>query len=370
MIYCDYNATTPVDETVLEAMLPYLTTYWGNASSSHRWGKVARMAIDTARQQVANLVAAHPNQIIFTSGGTEANNLALKGVMQSLPKSRQLAVSAIEHPSVLETAKQLANQGWQLKILPVDQQGLLIPPSPALKPTLASIMLANNETGVIQDLDKIVAWAKANQVILHSDAVQALGKIPINFIDSGLDLMSISAHKIYGPKGVGALVINRQIDLGSILTGGGQEQNWRSGTENVAAIVGFGQAAELALAELARRQQQLKELRAYLLAQLKSIEVTIFSPDPSIVLANTISLGIPNIDGATLVLALDKKGIAVSAGSACGSEHHRASHVLLAMGIAIEQANTVIRISLGKNTTKVEIDQVIAVLKTMVKDGI
>ncbi len=366
MIYFDHNATTPIDDRVLEAMLPFLKSFYGNPSSLYRHGRIVRSAIDAAREQVVALAGTQASQIIFTSGGTESNNLALA----ILPTQGRLAISAIEHPSVTEPALHLKRLGAQLNIIPVDSNGLItetaIDKILKEKPDLVSIMLANNETGIIQDLELHAKKFRANGITVHTDAVQALGKIPVSFNRLGVHLMSLSSHKIYGPKGCGALVFEKGIDLKPLFLGGGQEQELRAGTENVAAIVGFGKAAELAKAELAQRNEQLLALRVLLEAGLSTIPgLTIFAQQAER-LPNTVQFGIPGIDGEMLLMKLDQKGIAVSSGSACASGGSMPSPVLIAMGVEAGLAKSAIRISLGLANTTAEIFKFINLLKALV----
>ncbi len=359
-MYLDYNATTPVDQRVIEAMMPYMGEFFGNPSSVHRYGRIARAAIEQARQQVAALVNAHESQVIFTSGGTEANNLALKGCLSPAEKPL-LAHSAIEHASVLETAHAMQMQGYQRKEIAVDDQGLVLAESLqqvlTLKPALVSVMLANNETGVIQNLDEITQQVRAQGALMHTDAVQAAGKIKVDFKASNVHLMSLSAHKIYGPKGVGALIIDKAIDLHSTQQGGGHEKGYRSGTENLAGIVGFGKAAELALQELDERSSKILPLRNELEQGLLNIHgVKVYSMGAPRV-PNTVQAGIPGFDGEALLMELDKRDIAISSGSACSSGHTGASHVLQAMHAEMPLAKSAIRASLGKDSTSVDVQE-------------
>jgi len=366
MIYLDHNATTPLDERVLAAMLPFLSTYYGNPSSLYRHGRLVRSAIDTAREQLAALVGVSAAQIIFTSGGTEANNLALA----TLSANTGLAVSAIEHPSILEPAQYLTTQGHDLTLLAVDNNGTItqdaINQVMERQPQLVSMMLANNETGVIQPVAAYAEQLKANNILIHTDAVQALGKIPVAFNQLNVDLMSVSSHKIYGAKGCGALIVGKDITIKPLLRGGGQERNLRSGTENVAAIVAFGKAAELAHSELKQRNEHLLALRTLLEQQLATIpRLTIFAQHTPR-LANTVLFGIDEVDGEMLVMRLDKKSIAVSSGSACASGGSLPSHVLLAMGVAEGQAKTAVRVSLGMSNTAAEIADFVTTLKSLI----
>ncbi len=369
MIYFDNNATTPIDDRVLEAMLPFLRAFYGNPSSLYRHGRLVRSAIDTAREQVANLVGTRSTQVIFTSGGTEANNLALFAIN---PKSK-LAISAIEHPCISEPAEYLAGQGHELKLIGVDRNGLVtqeaIDEIVQYKPGLVSIMLANNETGVIQDIARYAHQLRDKGIIVHTDAVQALGKIPVDFNQLGVNMMSLSSHKIYGPKGCGALVFDKSVNLKPMLLGGGQEQGFRAGTENSPAIIGFGKAAELAGVELAQRAEHLLRLRKLLEDRLKAIPgISIFAKDAGR-LPNTVQFGIEGMDGEMLLMKLDQKGIAISSGSACASGGGKPSPVLAAMGVSAELAKSAIRVSLGKDNTEAEVIEFINVLKILATPG-
>lgn len=354
MIYFDHNATTPVDDRVMQIMLPFFNQFYANPSSLYKLARLSRSAIDTAREQVAQLVNARPEQVIFTSGGTEANNLALKGC---LPQAR-LLTSAFEHPSILQSCNAelvgITRQGY------IDQQALA---QSDKQFELASFMLVNNETGVIQDIASLSAILKQKGTLVHTDAVQAAGKIPVDFQALGVDLMSLSSHKMYGPKGAGALITSAGHIKTPFLTGGGQEAGLRAGTENVPAIVGFGKAAELAYAELEQRQKHCLQLRTYLEQKLQDFPaVRVFAEDSERV-ANTVQFGVQNCVGEMLLMQLDKLGIAVSSGSACASSEHSASHVLTAMGVEESLARSAIRVSLGNENTEQEIDYFMLKLK-------
>ncbi|MGZ5075110.1 MAG: cysteine desulfurase family protein [Methylobacter sp.] len=369
MIYLDHNATTPIDDRVLEAMLPFLKIFYGNPSSLYRHGRVAASAIDAAREQLAALIGAQPGQIIFTGGSTEANNLALA----TLPPQAGLAISSVEHPSVMEPALHLKNRSHELTLLDVDRNGLItqdsIDKAIRVKPGLVSIMLANNETGVVQAIADYADQLQAHGIKVHTDAVQALGKIPVDFNCLGVDLMSLSSHKIYGPKGCGALVFEKSVQINPIVFGGGQERGFRAGTENVAAIVGFGKAAELAKTELAERHAHLLKLRKLLQQSLSAISgLTIFAEQTER-LPNTVQMGIHGIDGEMLLMRLDQKGIAVSSGSACASGQSEPSPVLVAMGVDSSKAKSAIRISLGKANTETEVFEFIKQLKSLTEKG-
>ncbi|MCV6639284.1 cysteine desulfurase family protein [Candidatus Albibeggiatoa sp. nov. NOAA] len=362
MYYFDNNATTPLDERVLEVMLPYLSTAHGNASSAHRYGRKARAAIDTAREQVAMLVNAYPAQVIFTSGGTEANNFAIKS---SAAQAGHLLVGATEHASVLNAAKSLEKQGWRIDTIPVDNNGLVQFQDNLLQQDtrFISVMLANNETGVISPIKNIVETARQREIIFHTDASQAAGKIPVDFDAIGANLMTLSAHKFYGPQGIGALITDKTKVLEPLLHGGGQEKGLRSGTENIAAIVGFGKAAEIAHDEINNRvihYQGLKQqLEAYL-SSLEGIEIVAESVER---LPNTTMVVVDDIKGETLLLGLDHEDIAVSSGSACYAGKTEPSHVLVAMGYSNDQAHNAVRFSLGKEQTAADVHQLFAAIK-------
>ncbi len=359
MVYLDHNATSPLAPEALDAMLPFLRERYGNPSSAHRAGRLAREAVEQARAQVAALVHARPDEIVFTSGGTEANNLALKGSAATCAPGA-IAISAIEHASVREPARALARSGWDLVEVAVDREGRIDPDAleAAITPRtrLVSLIHANNETGVVQDIAALAQRARQRGVIAHSDAVQAAGRIAVDFAGSGLHLMTLSAHKINGPKGVGALVVDRRVDLEAQLHGGGHEGGRRSGTQNVAGIVGFGAAAARAAAGLAERARRLAVLRERLetrLAALPGIEIHGAGAHR---IPNTTFFSVAGMDGATLLMLLDADGFALSSGAACGSADPEPSHVLLAMGVDGEQARGALRVSLGDGNSAEEID--------------
>ena len=367
MIYFDHNATTPIDERVIEAMLPYLQTFYGNPSSLYRMGRVVKSAIETAREQVATLVGTQATQIIFTSGGTEANNLALRVA----PAHHSIAISSIEHPSIIEPAIKGKSKDT-LSFIPVNQDGIVQASSlenllhQAIPPSFISVMLANNENGAIQDIKSLTDAIGDQNIVFHTDATQAVGKIPVSFDDLQVNLMSLSSHKLYGPKGSGALVVDNLSSIDPMLVGGSQENALRSGTENVAAIVGFGKAAELALAELDQRSDHLLKLRQYLEQELHSISGLVIFSEHINRLPNTVQFGIQGVDGEMLLMQLDQKNIAVSSGSACSSGGGQLSPVLVAMGIEPALAKSSIRISLGKMNTLEEIKQFITQLNAFV----
>ena len=348
MVYADHNATTPLDERVLEAMLPWLRGHYGNPSSVHTPGREARAALDRAREQVAQLAGAHPSQVVFTSGGTEANNSALKGVAHRLPKGR-IAISAVEHASVSAPAAALRRFGWQCDAIGVDERGICS--VEALNQVfqddtrLVSVMWANNETGAIQPVAALAKRCRELGILFHTDAVQAAGKLAVDFAASGAHLMSLSAHKLYGPKGIGALILDKALDMEPLLHGGGQEKGRRGGTENLPAIVGFGMAAELARVELDTRRRHLLDLRERLESRIaRDLPQAVIFAEMAERLPNTVFLAVPGVEGQTLIMALDQQGIAVSSGSACGSEHTEPSGVLKAMGVDNDLALGAIRI--------------------------
>ncbi len=366
--YFDHNATTRIDQRVLEAMLPYLTDEYGNASSRHDLGTRARRAINRAREQVAAVVGVQPAQVVFVSGGTEANNLFTRGAAAYL-KPTQVAVSAIEHPCVMKPALDLARSGWSVRKLRVGAEGFLDlgDAGEALSvPTGAvSVMLANNETGVIQPVREVAEMARAAGAWMHTDAVQALGKIAVSFEGLGVHAMTLSAHKIYGPKGAGALVIDKRLQLKPVIHGGGHEGGLRSGTENVPAIVGFGAACELAANRLDHVARHTGLLRERLDAGLARLGAGIFGRDAPRI-PNTTYFAFENIDGETLVIELNKAGFAVASGAACSSTSTDPSTTLLAMGVEPELARGAVRVSFGVTNTPEQVEQLVSSLSTVV----
>ena len=357
-VYLDHNATTPLDPAVREAMMPWFGERFGNASSRHEYGRAARKAIDEARGQVAAAVNAHPSEVIFTSGGSEANNLFLKGAA-ALLKPGLVAVGAIEHPCVREPARQLVRSGWRSELIAVDGEGRIdlqaFEGLLADKPRLVSVMLANNETGVIQDVAALAAKVRAKGGWMHCDAVQALGKIEVDFRALGVHGLTVSAHKIYGPLGAGALILDKRVELAPLVAGGGQERNLRSGTENVMAIVGFGKACELAVTAREERALRLAGLQRRLEAGLAQFGARIFSAGAAR-LSNTSFFAIEGVDGETLVGKLDRAGFAVASGSACSSANPEPSHTLMAMGVEAGLARAAVRVSLGAGSSQQDVD--------------
>ena len=366
MIYFDHNATTAMHPEVLKEMMPFLSEQQGNPTSNHKFGRRAQTAIEEAREKVAFSVNAHPSQVIFTASGTESNNTIINGIAQSYPGTH-FAYSAIEHPCISEPIKSLSRKGFMATKILVNKQGLLDLEDVKIdikNPiSFLSVMMANNETGVIQDLPKIIKWAKLKKMMVHTDAVQALGKITVDFKMLEVDAMTISSHKIYGPQGVAALILNKKIDMSPFIIGGGQEKGLRSGTENIAAIIGFGKACERTKENMVIIDRDIKPLQAILIKELKKMGAIIFGED-SERLNNTIFFAFNRIDGATLLTALDRKGFALASGSACSSNNNEPSHVLIEMGVNEEIAQGAIRISLGINSKKTDVETFLVALKS------
>jgi cysteine desulfurase len=372
-IYLDHNATTPPSAEVVDAMTRALAGEFGNPSSIHAFGQRAKAALDEARVEVARLIGAEPADVVFTAGGTEADILAVRGALdgQPSPARRRLVTSAIEHEAVLNTARALERRGCPLTVLPVTRDGLVEPAAleGALddEAALVSIMTANNETGVIEPIADLAAVARARGVPVHTDAVQAAGKIPIDVAAIGVDLLSIAAHKLGGPKGVGALWIRRGTKLVSPISGGRQERNRRAGTENVPAIVGFGVAARIARAGLDQSARRTGALRDRLEAGiLASIPRTAVNGNGAPRVPNTANVAFEGLEAESLLIALDLDGIAVSTGSACSSGTLEPSYVLRAMGLPPGRVQSSIRFSLGTTTTEAEIEHVLQVLPAVV----
>jgi len=371
-IYLDYAATTPTDPEAAKAMLPYLTETFGNPSSEHSFGLEAREAIEEARSKVAAFIGAHNDEIVFTGGGTEADNLALKGIaLNNKSRGNHIITTSIEHPAVIETSKYLEKLGFKVTYLPVDSQGLVDPDdlkkAITTKTILVSIMHANNEVGTIEPIADIGRITKEAGIYFHTDAVQTVGHIPVDVNMLGVDLLSISAHKLYGPKGIGALYVRKGTEITPLLHGGGQEKKRRSGTENTASIVGFARAIEITAqempAEVTRQTSLRNRLTAAIQEQIDSVKL---NGHPLIRLPNNINISIDYIEGESVMLNLDLEGISVSTGSACSSADHGPSHVMLAMGLPREQAYSSLRITLGKWTTSEETDYALDVLKRIV----
>ncbi|MGC2294489.1 MAG: cysteine desulfurase family protein [Candidatus Acidiferrales bacterium] len=371
-IYLDYNATTPVDREVLDAMLPYFSGNFGNASSIHSAGQRGRSAVDAARESVAALIEAKPSEIVFTCGGTEADNLALFGIVaRGAQPRRHMITTAIEHHAVLNSAQALEKQGVDVTYVPVGRTGIVDPEDirEAIRPetALISVMLANNEIGTIQLIEEIGRIAAEHDICFHCDAVQAAGKLPLDVNRLGVDVLSISAHKIYGPKGVGALYVRAGTELEPIFHGGHHERDRRPGTENVPGIVGMGKAAELAVKNLDTDAARLAALRDRFEAALLSLPGVRLNGDGHRRVPNTCNLFFDAAGGEALVIALDLQGIACSTGAACSSGAVEPSHVLTAIGLTPDQARSSVRFSFGRPTTADEIERAIEIIPGVVE---
>ena len=372
-IYLDHNATTPLHPAVVDRMTATLREEFGNPSSVHHFGQRAKAVMDEARSAVAALVGADPSEVIFTSGGTESDNLAIRGIAEALEPTgrRHLIAGAIEHEAVLNTLKALARRGWKTTLLPVGESGIVSPAAlrDALTDTtaLVSVMHANNEIGTIQPIEELARLARERGALFHTDAVQSAGKLPIEVRALGVDLLSISAHKFYGPKGIGAIWVRRGLRLLPLLTGGKHERNRRAGTENVAGIVGMGAAAAAARGKMADEGTRLAALRDHLEEGiLRVVPGTVVNGARQPRVPNTTNVSFDRVEAESLLIALDLDGIAVSTGSACSSGTLEPSHVLKAMGFPPHRTQNSIRFSLGAGNTDADIDRVIAVLPGMV----
>lgn len=367
-IYLDYNATTPLDPQVLEEMLPYFRNDYGNPSSIHSFGNKAKSVIDLARDRIAALANCRPKEITFTAGGSESNNYAIKGIAYSQrEKGNHLITTSTEHASCLETFKFLESQGFEVTYLDVNSDGLVDPNqlSESIRDNtiLISCIYANNETGVINPIKTLSGIAHDKDILFHTDAVQTLGKIKIDLKDLNVDLASFSSHKIYGPKGVGALYIKMGVNPVSLLHGGGQERGKRSGTENVPGIAGFGKAAEIVNSTFTEESKRIAGIKEMLKdGILKSINGVNINGDTPENLPNTLNLSFDGAEGESLVMNLDMEGIAVSTGSACSEGNVEPSHVLLAMGQSKQQAISSLRLSIGRFTTNEDIERFLKIL--------
>jgi cysteine desulfurase len=374
-IYLDYNSTTPLDERVLEAMLPYLREKFGNASSIHHFGREAKAGIEEAREKVAAAIGAEPSEIYFTSGGTEADNIALKGAAyQRKGKREHLVVSSIEHHAILESARALQKDGFKVDYAGTDSLGFV--PIETLRQLLTeqtsivSIMHANNEVGTIQDIKGLAALTHAKGALFHTDAVQSTGKIKVNVKELDVDLLSLSAHKIYGPKGVGALFIRKGIKIAPLFHGGHHEKGRRAGTENVAGIVGLGRAIEIAEEMRGKEHARLASLADFFISELQTKVGDVFLNGPrdnNKRVPSTINCSFQAVEGESIILSLDMKGIGVASGSACTSGSLEASHVLTAMKVPAELAQGSIRFSFGRFTTKEDLEYTISVLPEIIE---
>ena len=374
MVYLDNAASTPVDHQVVESILPFLELQYGNPSSLHTFGRETNRAIQSARKKVAALVGANPNEITFTSGGTESDNLAIRSALSIRSKDAErtdVIVSSIEHDAILEPCKRLETEnGFSVKYLPVTKEGIVEPATLrkaiSIKTALVSIMLANNEVGTIQPVQELASIAHEFGSLFHTDAVQAAGKIPIDVKTIQADMLSISSHKINGPKGIGALYVRRGIKIGALIHGGGQESDLRSGTENVPGIVGFGTACELARS---RSQLEVSKLRDYLVDRvIKEIPHSRLNGSVDARLPGNSHFTFFGVNGEDLIIKLDENGVAASTGSACSVNKQKSSHVLKAMGFSYEEINGSLRISIGAQNTKAEIDFAVDVLSKVVKE--
>ena len=373
----DYAATTPVDDEILEEMMPFFRKYYGNASSIHSFGREAFEAVENARVQVADLLSSDAEEIIFTSGGTESDNLALKGIAYLNKEKRDtkgynIITSEIEHPAVLETCIHLKKQGFKVKFLPVDKYGLIktsdLEDAISKDTFLVTIMFANNEIGTIEPIEEIGKITKKYNVLLHTDAVQAIGKISVDVNKLNIDLLTISSHKIYGPKGVGALFVRKGVKLEPLAHGGGHEKGLRSSTLNTPGIVGLGKACELGKKRMNKDTVHMKNLRDNLIKNVLKIEESYLNGHPEKRLVNNTHFRFTAIEGESLNLMLDDKGIAAATGSACSSKKLQASHVLLALGLDPAEAHGSIRLTLGRSSSKEDVEYVSNVLPDIVQN--
>ncbi len=372
MIYMDHSATSPVDIEVFNAMKPYFMESYGNASTLYSLGREARRAMESSREKVASIIGANTDEIIFTSGGTESDNIAIKGIAYRLRRrGNHIITSNIEHPAVDETCKYLEKNGFEVTYLPVEKDGIVnssdLEYAITDKTILITIMHANNEIGTIQPIREIGEIARKNKIYFHADAVQSVGKIPVNVEELNVDMLSLSAHKLYGPKGVGALYIKKGVGVEPIIHGGGHEKGIRPGTENVAGIVGLGKACEIAENNLKEEAQYLTSMRDELIKKvLSEIEESYLNGHPTKRLPNNINFRFTGIEGESLVLHLDSKNIASSTGSACSSKKLEASHVLMALGLKEVQAHGSLRLTLGKENKVEDTDYVVESIKNAV----
>ncbi len=373
-VYLDHSATTAVDSAVLEAMLPYFSERYGNPNSLHLWGRVARKAVNAAREQVASLIGAESSEIIFTGGGSEADNLAIKGAaFTHREKGRHVITTAVEHHAVLDSFKWLEKEGFEITILPVDETGMVSIPDlkNAIREgtTFVSMMFANNEVGTIQPVAEAARICRERGVLFHVDGVQAVGHIPVDVRELGFDMLTMSAHKMYGPKGVGALYVRKGVKIEPVIHGGGQERGLRSGTENTAGIVGFGKAAEIASRRLVDGSiDEETRLRDLLIERATAIEEVSLTGHRTKRLPFHASVCVGSLEGESMLLRLDAAGIGASSGSACTSGSLEPSYVLLAMGLSHEAAHGSLRLTLGKDTSEEDIVYVAENLQRIVTD--
>jgi len=372
LIYLDNAASTQIHNDVLDSMLPFLKEQYGNPSSIHRYGRLSRKAIHKARKQIASLINADPAEILITSGGTESNNTVLIGISSQFPDS-QIITSSIEHDAILEPCKKLISNGFQVNYLSVDKSGMIntmdLKNIISKKTSLVSIMFGNNEVGTIQPISEIVKICHENKVVFHTDAVQAVGKVAIDVKELGVDLLSISSHKLHGPKGVGALYIKDGVKIDPVILGGGQEFRLRSGTENVASIVGFGQACEIAQNNLIENSSLIKKLQTLLVKRvLDEIPEVTFNGHSEYRLSNNAHFTFLGVNGEDLIIKLDEYGVAASTGSACSVNTQKASHVLKSMGFSLEQITGSLRLTVGIFNTENEINKTVDILKKVVEE--
>tara|TARA_Y100000310_G_scaffold345138_1_gene462122 strand:- start:8160 stop:9320 length:1161 start_codon:yes stop_codon:yes gene_type:complete len=371
-IYLDHGATTPVDKEVMKAMQPYFTEKYGNVSSLHSFGREAKEAIDKAREHIAKLINAEPKEVIFTSGGTEADNMAIKEIaFNNREKGNHIITSKIEHPAVENTCKFLEKMGFKITYLAVDKEGFVsteeLEKAITKETILVSIMHANNEIGTIQPIEEIGKTCKENNIYFHTDTVQTVGKVPIDVKKMNVDLLSSSAHKLYGPKGVGFLFVREGTKIGSLIHGGNHENGLRAGTENVAGIVGFGKACELAMERMNKGTTHLTNLRDKLIKGVLEIEDCWLNGHPSKRLPGNANFSFKYIEGESLLMYLDEKGIAASTGSACSTKELKPSHVLTAIGLKPEEAHGSLRLTLGKDNTEEDVEYVLKALPEIVE---
>ena len=372
--YFDHAATTPVREEVIKEMLPYFGVEYGNASVMYSLGRNAKKAMSNARRRVAEAINCKTDEIYFTSCGSESDNLAIKGfAYANKDKGNHIITSKIEHHAVLDTCKTLERQGFKVTYLDVDEKGIVdlnqLANSISKDTILITIMFANNEIGTIQPIREIGKIAKQNNVVFHTDAVQAIGNVKIDVRDLNIDMLSLSGHKFYAPKGVGALYIKDRINFEKLQDGGEQEKNKRAGTENVAEIVGLGKAIELIYSEFDEYNKKLRELRDYYISEVKkNIDGIKINGDLENRLAGNANISFENVDGSELLFKLDEQGICASAGSACSTQNPMPSHVLTAIGLEQELANSTLRVSIGKDNAKEDVDYLVSSLKNIVKE--
>jgi len=372
LIYLDNAASTQIHDDVLNSMLPYLKEQYGNPSSIHRYGRLTRKAIHKARKQIASLINADPAEILITSGGTESNNTVLMGISSQFP-SGQIITSSIEHDAILEPCKKLSTNGFQIDYLPVDKFGMIdlthLENIISENTRLVSVMFGNNEVGTIQPIMEISKICHKHNVLFHTDAVQAVGKLHVDVIELGVDLLSISSHKLHGPKGIGALYIKNGVKINPLILGGGQEFRLRSGTENVASIVGFGQACEIAQNNLSENILHVKKLQTLLVERvLDQIPETTFNGHFEFRLSNNAHFTFLGVNGEDLIIKLDEYGIAASTGSACSVNTQKSSHVLESMGFSLEQITGSLRLTVGIFNTETEIKETVDILKKVVEE--